>query len=71
VGRRREEEEGACSLSLLGRLPPLHLLLAAAVCLPGQVPGHRPRSAHQTAARSLQADWLRALDPGATMASHL
>ena len=48
------------SLSLLGRLPPLHLLLSAALFLPGQ-----------SLTRTLQLDYLYTLDPGAAGSVHL
>jgi len=47
-------------LSLLGRMPPLHLLLSAAFFLPGQA-----------AARTLQMNYFYALDPGASGSIHL
>ena len=72
------------SLSLLGRMPPLHLLLAAAIFLPGQVVAvavvvvvfsHNvvkyERNHLQTVSRRLQVDWLLTLDPGACASTHL
>ena len=48
------------SLSLLGRLPPLHLLVSACLFLPGQ-----------SVTRTLQLDYLYSLDPGASGPVHL
>ena len=48
------------SLSVLGRVPPLHLLVMAAIFLPGQ-----------SLTRTLQLDWLLTLDPGAAGSVHL
>ena len=47
-------------LSLLGRMPPLHLLLTAVFFLPGQA-----------AARTLQMNLFFTLDPGASASIHL
>ena len=48
------------SLSVLGRVPPLHLLVMAAIFLPGQ-----------SLTRTLQLDCLLTLDPGAAGSVHL
>ena len=48
------------SLSVLGRVPPLHLLVMAAFFLPGQ-----------SLTRTLQLDCLLTLDPGAAGSVHL
>ena len=48
------------SLSLLGRIPPLHLLMSAAIFLPGQA-----------LTRTLQMNYFISLDPGASGSVHL
>ena len=48
------------SLSLLGRVPPIHLLMSAAIFLPGQ-----------SLTRSLQLNYFMSLDPGASASVHL
>lgn len=48
------------SLSLLGRVPPIHLLVSALLFLPGQA-----------LTRSLQLNYFCSLDPGASGSVHL
>lgn len=47
-------------MSLLGRVPPIHLLISAAIFLPGQ-----------SLTRSLQVNYFMSLDPGASASVHL